>query len=89
MAHEEAGESIEHLKSGLLWALVRQQVQVEAVIEALSDEQPAFRAKVSKQLEQLKKSGRLKDIIDEVRREVTQSADGVWLIRNGIRDHPF
>jgi hypothetical protein len=38
------------------------------------------------QLESLRTSGRVKEIIAEVYEQVNQAEDGAWLNRHGIRD---
>ena len=75
-----------HTMPGIMWALVRQQIQVEAIISALAIEQPSLPEQIMKQLESLRTSGRVKEIIAEVYEQVNQAADGAWLNRHGIRD---
>ena len=75
-----------HTMPGVMWALVRQQIQVEAIISALAVQQPALPEQIMGQLESLRTSGRVKEIIAEVYEQVNQAADGAWLRRHGIRD---
>ena len=75
-----------HTMPGIMWALVRQQIQVEAIISALAVQQPALPEQIMAQLESLRTSGRVKEIIAEVYEQVNQAADGAWLSRHGIRD---
>ena len=41
---------------------------------------------IMKQLDTLRTSGRVKEIIAEVYEQVNQAADGAWLSRHGISD---
>ena len=65
-----------HPMPGIMWALVRQQIQVEAIISALAVQQPALPAQIMAQLESLRTSGRIKEIIADVYEQVTQAEDG-------------
>ena len=40
-----------HTMPGIMWALVRQQIQVEAIISALAAQQPSLPEQIMKQLE--------------------------------------
>jgi hypothetical protein len=75
-----------HTMPGIMWALVRQQIQVEAIISALAMQQPSLPEHIMTQLESLRTSGRVKEIIAEVYEQVNQAADGAWLSRHGISD---
>jgi len=75
-----------HTMPGIMWALVRQQIQVEAIISALAIQQPSLPKDIMTQLENLRTSGRVKEIIAEVYEQVNQAADGAWLNRHGISD---
>ncbi len=75
-----------HTMPGIMWALVRQQIQVEAIISALAVHQPSLPEQIMAQLENLRTSGRVKEIIAEVYEQVNQAEDGAWLSRHGIRD---
>ena len=75
-----------HPMPGIMWALVRQQIQVEAIMSALAIQQPSLPEQIMAQLESLRTSGRVKEIIAEVYEQVNQAEDGAWLSRHGIRD---
>ena len=75
-----------HSMPGIMWALVRQQIQVEAIMSALSIQQPSLPKEIMNQLEGLRTSGRVKEIIAEVYEQVHEAADGAWLKRHGISD---
>lgn len=71
---------------GIMWALVRQQIQVEAIMSALAVQQPSLSQQIMTQLEGLRTSGRVKEIIAEIYEQVNEAADGAWLKRHGISD---
>ena len=75
-----------HTMPGIMWALVRQQIQVEAIMSALAIQQPSLPKDIMAQLEALRTSGRVKEIIAEVYEQVNEAADGAWLKRHGISD---
>jgi hypothetical protein len=61
-------------------------LQNEALIALLGKERPALRKRIQQELENLQKGPRAAEVYAENRREIEQTADGIWLLQQGISD---
>ena len=79
---------MDHSLPGLIWALTRLQLQNEALIALLGKERPALRQRMQRELKNLQKGPRAAQVYAENKREIEQTADGIWLLQQGISDIP-
>lgn len=77
---------MDHSLPGLIWAITRLQLQNEALITLLGKERPALRKRMERELQNLRKTSRVSEVYAENKREIEQTADGIWLSEQGISD---
>jgi len=77
---------MDHSLPGLIWAITRLQLQNEALITLLGKERPALRKRMERELQNLRKTSRVSEVYAENKREIEQTADGIWLVEQGISD---
>lgn len=79
---------MDHSLPGIVWALTRLQIQIEAVITVLDALHPGFRQQVGQEIARGRDQGRLGAIGAETKREIEDASDWMWLKGEGIDPEP-
>ena len=72
--------------NGLIWAIVRLEMKVDAVIRVLEKASPGFLQLAEKELDLARQQGLLQRTWVVTRKEIEKANDGIWLKQHGLSD---